>query len=285
MKIAVIGSSGQLGAELVEEISLLESIDAHELDRSSVDCSSKESVENALLPIRPDVVINCAAYVHVDSCEDNRDLAFGVNSVGAFNVAAVCAGMDAECVYISTDYVFDGAMQRPYTEDDIPIPLNVYGMSKLCGESFVRGSCEKHYIIRSSGLYGKAGINGGKGNFVETMIRLAKNGEPIRVVNDQILTPTYTKDLAKKILELIDTHEYGLYHITNQGQCSWYEFGKRVFDVLKLNPDYKPITSGEYGSSARRPAYSVLANRGIKRLDIRQPTCWEDALGNYLSEW
>jgi dTDP-4-dehydrorhamnose reductase len=185
---------------------------------------------------------------------------------------------------MSTDYVFGGEKRAPYTEDDAPNPLNVYGVSKLAGEYFVRALCPKHFIVRTSGLYGVAGSSGKGGNFVETMIRLAKEGKPIRVVTDQVLTPTYTRDLAHKIKELLQTEAYGVYHITNSGQCSWYEFAAKIFELLSLKPDFGPTTSAEFGAKAKRPAYSVLAHGRLAQLGLDDLRSWPEALAAYLEE-
>ena len=169
-------------------------------------------------------------------------------------------------------------------ENDLPNPLNVYGVSKLAGEHFVRSLCERHFIVRTSGLYGVAGSSGKGGNFVETMICMAKENRPIRVVNDQVLTPTYTRDLAQKILELIQTDAYGLYHITNSGKCSWYEFARRIFGLLGLNPNLKPTSTKAYGARAQRPAYSVLSNEKFNSLGYERLRPWWEALEAYLKE-
>ena len=242
-KVAIIGSGGQLGTDLASVFSQDKHAELYLLDHSSVECADKRSVEKALFDINPQVVINCAAFVRVDDCEKESEKAFSVNAKGAGHVAQACAGIGATVVYISTDYVFDGGKSSPYTEKDSPDPLNIYGKSKLEGERLVRDFCPKHFIVRSSGLYGLG--RGGKGslawNFVETMLKLAGGGGPIRVVDDQVLAPTFTKDLAGVIAELIDTDRYGTYHITNSGECSWYEFGKAVFEVSGLDPNYGPV--------------------------------------------
>jgi len=241
-------------------------------------------VRRMLTEVMPDVVINTAAFHRVDDCEDQPEKAFKVNTYAMRNLAQICLDLDCALVHISTDYVFGGEKRTPYTEDDAPNPLNVYGVSKLAGEYFVRNICPKHFIIRTSGLYGVAGSSGKGGNFIETMIRLAKEHKPIRVVNDQVLTPTYTKDLAPKIKELLQTEAYGLYHITNSGQCSWYEFAGKIFELLDLKPDFSPTTTDEFRAKARRPAYSVLAHNKLKRLGLDDLRPWPQALKAYLEE-
>lgn len=299
-RVVVIGSAGQLGSDLVKVLR-----PPHPLDRSregeapaeplflfeviplshrEIEVTDPDSVRTALADARPDVVINCAAFVRVDECEDRPEEALRVNALGALHVARACAELNALCVYTSTDYVFDGEKNGPYTEDDPPRPLNVYGISKLCGEHFVRAACPRHLIVRTSGLYGVAGSSGKGGNFVETMIRMAREGRPIRVVDDQVLAPTYTRDLAGKIKELLEREVYGVIHIANSGHCSWYEFARRIFHLLELRPDLGPISSGAYGARARRPPYSVLACERLARLGLGPMRSWQEALEAYLQE-
>jgi dTDP-4-dehydrorhamnose reductase len=234
--------------------------------------------------IKADVVINTAAFNRVDDCEDDPAHAFSVNSFGPRNLAQACAEWDCALMHISTDYVFGGEKSKPYTEDDSPNPLSVYGASKLAGEYFVRNICRKHFVVRTCGLYGSAGSRGKSGNFVETMIRLAREGKPVRVVDDQILTPTSTQDLSEKLKELVQTQAYGLYHITNHGQCSWYEFAAEIFGLLALKPDFGRTTTKEFGAKARRPPYSVLASTKLESLGLTELPRWEDALERYLLE-
>ena len=284
-KIAIIGSTGQLGTDLSEALVKKNTYELHLLDHTDIECTDRQSVDRALLNIEPDIVINCAAFVRVDDCEDDPERAFGVNALGAGYVARACSEIDAVSLYLSTDYVFDGTKNTPYSENDPQNPLNVYGISKLAGERLVRNYCEKHFIVRSSGLYGLKGSagKGGMGdNFVETMLRLREKGDPIRVVGDQVLAPTFTKDLARTLADLVDTGEYGTYHVTNSGECSWYEFGKAVFEFSGLEPDYGSVSSREYGARAARPAYSVLDNSRINELGIPALRGWRHALREYL---
>ena len=229
-------------------------------------------------------MINTAAFNRVEDCETEVEKAFGVNAFAERNLAQICAELDCVLVHISTDYVFGEEKRTPYTEEDAPNPLSVYGVSKLVGEYFVRSLCPKDFVVRTSGLYGMAGSSGKGGNFVETMIRLAKENKPIRVVNDQVLTPTYTKDVAQKIKELLQTGVYGLYHITNNGQCSWYEFASKIFKLLGLKPDFGPTTTAAYRAKARRPPYSVLAHNKLKQLGLDDLRPWPQALTAYLKE-
>lgn len=281
-RIVVIGANGQLGTDLVKA---LREWDLVPLTHSDLDICDFVHTRKVLEDVKPGIVINTAAFNRVDDAEEQPEKAFWVNAYAVRNLAMICADLDCTLMHISTDYVFGGEKRTPYTEEDPPNPLNVYGVSKLAGEYFVRNICPKHFIIRTSGLYGVAGSSGKGGNFVETMIRLAKEGKPIRVVTDQVLTPTYTKDLAEKLKELLQTGaSYGVYHITNSGQCSWYEFAGKIFELLGLKPDFGPTTSAEFGAKARRPAYSVLAHNKLKGLGLDDLRPWPEALKAYLQE-
>jgi dTDP-4-dehydrorhamnose reductase len=281
MRVAVIGANGQLGTDLVK---ILNDWDLILLTHSDLDICDFVYTRKVIEGAKPKIVINTAAFNRVDDCENEPSKAFWVNTYAVRNLAQVCASLNCVLMHISTDYVFGGEKRAPYTEDDAPNPLNVYGVSKLAGEYFVRALCPKHFIVRTSGLYGVAGSSGKGGNFVETMIRLAKEGKPIRVVTDQVLTPTYTRDLAHKIKELLQTEAYGVYHITNSGQCSWYEFAAKIFELLSLKPDFGPTTSAEFGAKAKRPAYSVLAHGRLAQLGLDDLRSWPEALAAYLEE-
>jgi dTDP-4-dehydrorhamnose reductase len=242
------------------------------------------TARDIITEIRPSIVINAAALTDVDKCEDGVDDAFGVNAHAVRNLACLCGELGSVLVHISTDFVFGGEKRVPYLEEDAPNPLSVYGVSKLAGEYFVRNTAPAHFIVRTSGLYGTGGIHNGHRNFVETMIRLARENARIRVVVDQVLAPTYTKDLVEVINSLIKTEAYGVYHVTNSGQCSRYEFAARIFRRMGICPDFGPTTSAEFGARARRPAYSVLAQDKLAGLGFRRPRGWAEALDAYLDE-
>ena len=281
MKILLIGASGQLGADLVKALA------DHELltpPRSSLDVVRFDRVRQFLQLERPQVVINTAAFHRVDDCESRVSTALQVNGEAVHNLALAAREVEAVLVHYSTDYVFDGADGRPYREDDLARPLNVYGASKLLGENLVESVWEKHVLIRTCGLYGRAGSRGKGGNFVETMIRKATAGESIRVVDDQRLTPTSTRELARATAALIATSHYGLFHVTSKGDCTWYEFAGEIFRLLGLEPDLTPTTSDAFAAAARRPAYSVLANHQLKELGMDDLKHWRDALGEYLGD-
>jgi len=279
MKVAIIGANGQLGTDLVEVFGE----EAISLTHKDLDVTDFESL-NILKELKPDVIINTAAYVRVDDAELYPERAFQVNAVGALNVARIANEINAINIYISTDYVFDGTKGKPYTEEDAPNPISVYGLSKYAGEIFTRNYSPKHYVIRVASLYGKAGASGKGGNFIEFMIQKAKNREEIRVVDDQFMSPTYTKDVArtlKKFLEL--KPESGTYHMTNEGFCSWYEFTKAIFEILGWDVEIKPIKSSELKRLAKRPMFSALENMRLNELGLRMKP-WKRALREYLEE-
>lgn len=286
-RTALIGSNGQLGYDIVRawpRSALAQSgSELVSLTHAEIDVTDIDGVRSVFGGVRPDLVINTAAYHRVDDCETTPAEAFRVNALGVKNLAEVCREMGARLVHFSTDYVFSGESKRPYQEDDAANPLSAYGISKLAGEHFLRYILpEDHVIVRSSGLYGLVGASGKGGNFIESVLRIAREGQPLRVVNDQVSCPTYTADLARVVLEVLARGGRGTYHLTNAGQCSWYDFAGALFDMLGLKPDLQPTTSAEYNAAAKRPAYSVLANSRLKELDIVQPRPWQEALGDYL---
>lgn len=284
MKVAVIGASGQLGSDLCRELSLVELVP---LTHSEVEITDTDSIKQTFARHQPNVVINTAAFQKVDDCETNPDKSFRVNALGARNVAVASQELGAKLVHISTDYIFGGENEShttPYTEFDTPVPPNLYGKSKLAGESLVEHLCSRHFIIRTSGLFGVAGSSGKGGNFVETMLRLAREQDELRVVNDQVFSPTYTKDLAKKIAQLIKTEYYGIFHITNREACSWYEFTKEILRLAGLKTPVIPITSAQYPQKAKRPSFSVLDNYQLRLLGIDDMRPWQEALADYMKE-
>jgi dTDP-4-dehydrorhamnose reductase len=229
-------------------------------------------------------VINTSAFHKVDVCEDEPAASFAVNSTGAYNLARLAAELDFTLVHFSSDYVFDGGARAPYAEDDLANPISVYGTSKLAGENLVRAFCPRHFVIRSTGLYGVAGASGKGGNFVETMIRLGTAG-PVRVVDDQVMTPTATADLARAVAALLAAEPgvaYGLYHVTSAGQCSWHFFAKTIFELCGMNVDLTPISTAQSGSKARRPAFSVLGHGKWKAAGFAELRPWREALTDYL---
>ena len=283
MRVVLIGANGQLGSDLC--ISLAGHKTAKLTDKD-IDITDINSVFAACSRYKPEVIINTAAYVRVDDCEDNIDLAYKVNALGARNVTVAAQEFDSVLVHLSTDYIFgaDKDRAKPYTEFDAPGPLSVYGDSKLAGEKYVQHLCSKHFIVRTSGLFGVAGSLGKGGNFIETMIKLAQQKEELRVVNDQVFSPTYAKDLADKISQLIKTKYYGVFHITNSGICSWYDFACEILKLSGSRTRVVPIGSQEYPQKAERPRYSVLDNYQLKLLGMGDMRDWKLALRDYMEK-
>lgn len=277
MKTVVLGSAGQLGRDLCP---LLPG-EVIAATRGDADLTDEAQLRIYLQSQRPAVVINCAAYNFVDRAESEPQPAFAVNAWAIRGLARTCADLGVTLVHFSTDYVFgiDAARTTPWTEDDAPGPVSAYGLSKLTGEYWVRQLCPRHFVIRTCGLYGVWGVGGKGGNFVETMLRLAGQGRPVRVVNDQRCTPSFTADVAAAAVALLRSPNYGLYHITNAGDCTWHEFAAEIFRQAGATVDLSPITSAEYGAAARRPAYSVLASERL----VAPLRPWREALAAYLT--
>ncbi len=288
-RTALIGSNGQLGTDITrlwpDSPAGRRGGELIELTHADLEVADLEQVRSVLRGIGPTRVINTSAYHRVDDCETYVIEAFRVNALALKHLADTCRELGASLIHFSTDYVFDGEKGVPYLETDPPTPVSAYGVSKAAGEQILRYALpDDHLLIRSSGLYGLAGASGKGGNFAEAMLRLARQGQPIRVVDDQVCAPTYTHDLAETLFEVIEADARGTIHITNSGQCSWYEFAGAIFSLLRLHPDFGPISSAEYDAPARRPAYSVLANNRLRDLGIAQPRPWRDALADYLRQ-
>jgi dTDP-4-dehydrorhamnose reductase len=277
MRYALIGSAGQLGRELRTRLDG----EVIALTREQTDLSRPQTVRDALAGLRPDVVVNCAAYNFVDRAESEPEAAFAVNAWGVRALAEFCRAQDVLLVHFSTDYVFglDAGRKTPYAETDAPGPLGVYGLSKLAGEYLGRAIAPHHLIIRTCGLYGRPGAGGKGTNFVETMLRLAAQGKALRVISDQVCTPSAATDVAATTVELLRGGRTGLFHVVNAGSCSWFEFARAIFELSGLKVNLTPITAAEYGSPARRPGYSVLSSATVPPL---RP--WREALASYLEE-
>jgi dTDP-4-dehydrorhamnose reductase len=284
----LIGASGQLGTDLRRTLASPALVP---LTRADLDITDPGAVDRVLETHAPAWVINTAAYHRVDDIETkDASLAFAVNEGAVGHLARACARRGARLLHLSTDYVFGdgrpGSPPRPYapyTEDARPAPLSVYGRSKLAGERRVQDASPRHIVVRSSGLYGVAGSAGKGGNFIETMLRLARAGSRIRVVNDQVVGPTYTADLAEAIARLLTAAPPGgIFHLTNAGACSWFEFANRIFARCRLTPDLAPTTSAEFNAPAPRPPYSVLANTRAAALGLPPLRPWPEALDAYL---
>lgn len=282
MRLLLLGVNGQLGRDLAPRLSGT----VLPCTRAQMDLERPETVRPCLDDLKPDVVINCAAYNFVDKAESEPEAAFKVNAWGVRELALACAERHCLLVHFSTDFVYGIEVDRriPFTERDAPGPVNVYGMSKLCGEYLVRTHCPDHLIIRTCGLYGVWG-SGGKGtNFVEAILRRAASGQPLRVVNDQVCTPSYTVDVAQAVVALLEREVRGIVHVTNGGSCTWWELARDACRLQGLVIDIQPISSKEYGAAARRPAYSVLDNVVIRDNHLPELRPWQAALAAYLME-
>ena len=281
MRIVIIGSNGQLGSELTGLLG--QKYKLVPLTHQQIEIEKLDPARKLLAGLNPDIIINTAAYHHVLKCEQNPELAFAVNALGSWNLARITAELNCKLVHFSTDYVFDGSKKSPYTEDDKPNPLNVYAVSKLAGEHFIQNYCKKYYILRISGIYGKVPCRAKGGNFIMTMIKAAAEREVVKVVADEILTPTPVEQIAGHTEALMRTAAYGLYHLTCQGQCSWYEFAAEIFRILKIKTPLQACQSSEFPAGVQRPLYSVLENKNLQALQLDHFTEWPQALQHFLT--
>ncbi len=268
-KILVTGANGLLGRDLCP-ILKRRHYEIITTDIDDLDITNFDSCLNIINKENPQIVIHCAAYTDVEKAEQDFEIAQKINILGTQNIAKICSQKDIVLIHISTDYVFDGKKNTPYTVKDIPNPINNYGLTKYRGEEIIKKYCNKYYIIRTSWLYGKNGKD-----FVNTMLNLAQKNETIRVVNDQIGSPTWTVELSNKIIETFNEHPYGIYHISGEGETSWYNFAKEIFKLKKVEVNLSSCTSFEFKQKALRPSYSVLKN-SIKCCS------WQESLKNFL---
>lgn len=277
MKIIVTGGSGQLGrafAALADSVADQIVI----LGSRELDVTVPAQINGIFNQIRPDVVVHAGAYTAVDTAEKEPDQAFRVNTLGTRNVAAACLNYDSKMVFLSSDYVFDGKQSLPYTEFDCPNPLNVYGSSKREGERMAARICPRHFIVRTSWLYGEGR------NFVRTILKLAHERKNLTVVNDQTGTPTYTADLAQAIMSIIRTDEFGTYHMSNSGYCTWYDFAKEIVRLAGFSTSIQPVTTEEFAAAALRPRYSVLRNYMLELSSGDSFRCWQAALADFMKK-
>jgi len=280
-KVVVFGSRGQLGVELVR-VFKERSYEVVSLDRTKVDISDPASVEKILATEDPGIVVNAAAYNQVDVAENEPLPAFMANGFAVRNLAMACRQIDARFVHFSTDYVFDGAAGRAYTEDDRPHPLGAYGVSKLAGELYAQAYLEKPLVIRTSGVFGPGGLRTARGNFIELMLRLAASNRPIRVVEDHVASPTYAPLLAARTVDLLEAKQHGLFHIGGGTPISWFDYAALIFRVAGLQPQLQPTNEREYRTAARRPKYSALSNAKLESCGIAPMPPLEKTIEMYL---
>jgi len=278
LRILITGSNGQLGRELQKQMNNTDKYILMPTDVDEMDICNINEIRQVFVSFNPDIIINCAAYTAVDACEDNIEIATKINTMGPKNLATVSREFDKKIIQISTDYVFDGQKPTPYIEEDKTCPQSVYGKTKADAEEFVRSINPKHFIVRTAWLYGD-----GK-NFVKTMLGLSKSQDKLKVVNDQVGSPTSTYALVKGILKLIDSDKYGIYHATCSGSCSWYEFAVEIFNIKNIDIEVNPCTSDEFVQKAKRPSNSILTNNNFKkRLNFVFPD-WKIEIKKYLKE-
>ena len=278
MKVLVTGVKGQLGYDVVNELTKRGHI-AVGTDIEEMDITDKKSVESVMKENMPEAVIHCAAYTAVDAAEDNVELCRKINAEGTQNIADVCKELDIKMIYISTDYVFDGEGERPWEPDDERSPLNVYGQTKYEGDLAVQNTLDKYFIVRIAWVFG---VNGK--NFIKTMLNLGKNRDSLTVVNDQFGSPTYTYDLAKLLVDMVETDKYGIYHATNEGICTWYEFACEIFKQAGMNIKVSPVSAAEYPAKAKRPSNSRMSKEKLTQNGFEKLPAWQDALSRYLKE-
>ncbi len=275
MKILLTGANGQLGREIQKQYKGKD-VELILTDVAELDITDVNAVNKFVNEKKPEVIINCAAHTQVDKCEEQVDLAYKINAIGPKNLATAANSIGAEIVQVSTDYVFSGEDSSPLTEFEATNPQSVYGKTKLGGENFVKVLNPKHYIVRTAWLYGDGN------NFAKTMINLSKKLDEIRVVNDQIGTPTSTVDLARVIIKLIEEKNYGIFHCTCKGVCSWYDFAREIFTIKGITTKLTPCTTEEYGSATKRPKYSVLRNYMLELTTGDITRDWKEAIAEYL---
>ncbi|MBK9732969.1 MAG: dTDP-4-dehydrorhamnose reductase [Chitinophagaceae bacterium] len=282
MKVAVIGANGQLGTDVCEVFASKHEIVP--LTHQDIEIGDIDNVKKVLSEIKADAVICTAAAHNVPKCETEPDNAFKINGIGSLNLAKVSSELGCKLVQYSTDYVFDGRKMKPYVESDAVFPQSVYAITKYAGEQFILNYSTNHFVLRVSGIYGKIPCRAKGGNFISTMVKLSKEKPEVRVVNDEILTPTPTREIAKNTLSLIETEAYGLYHMTCEGEVSWYEFARTIFDTLQLKTPLFEASVKDFPLVVKRPFYSVLENQQLKKINLNQMPNWKDALIDFLKE-
>jgi dTDP-4-dehydrorhamnose reductase len=277
VRLLVTGARGQLGTDLVA-LAAAEGHDVNGLDRAALDVTDASAVHDAVAAHRPDAVVHAAAHTRVDACETEVEAAYALNTTATWHVARACARAGAALVYLSTDYVFDGTLGRPYTEFDRVGPRSVYGRTKEAGEQKVRESLAEHYIVRTSWVHGVAGPN-----FATTMLRLGRERGALSVVDDQTGSPTFTPDLSRQILRLLDARMPGTYHVTGSGHCTWFELAGAIFERAGLDVRLTPTDTASFGAPAPRPPYSVLDNLMARQIGLPAMPAWEESLDRFLA--
>lgn len=279
MKVLVTGSNGQLGFDVINELKK-RGHNAIGIDVKEMDITDSIAVNKVITRADVEAVVHCAAYTAVDAAEDNKEMCSKVNGYGTENIAKVCKQMDIKMIYISTDYVFNGQGERSWEPEDERNPLNTYGKSKYEGELAVQNNLEKYYIVRIAWVFGENG-----NNFIKTMLRLGKTRDMLTVVDDQIGSPTYTKDLAILLVDMVETDKYGIYHATNEGFCSWYAFACEIFKQAGMNHvKVTPVDSSAYITKAKRPKNSRMSKEKLQENGFKSLPTWKDALSRYLKD-
>lgn len=278
MKVLVTGINGQLGHDVMGELKK-RGHEAVGVDIGEMDITDAGCVKRVMTQTAPEAVIHCSAYTAVDRAEEEVELCRRVNAEGTKNVAEVCAGLDCKLLYLSTDYIFSGEGKRPWEPGDVPDPLNVYGLTKFEGEQEIKSRMDKYFIVRISWVFG---VNGN--NFIKTMLRLGRENGAVRVVDDQIGSPTYTYDLAVLLVDMIETEKYGEYHASNEGICSWYEFAKEIFAAAGMNEvEVTPVSSEEFPAKAKRPKNSRMSKEKLVKNGFNKLPSWQDAVKRYVT--
>ncbi|MGI8989463.1 MAG: dTDP-4-dehydrorhamnose reductase [Bryobacteraceae bacterium] len=281
-RAVIFGSSGQLGLELSRDLTT-RGYEVRGFERAAIDIADRAKVEGALAEFDPRFVFNAAAYNQVDVAEKEPQAAFTANALGVRNLALACRQVDARLIHFSTDYVFDGMAGRPYTEDDPTHPLGAYAVSKLAGELYAQAYLDRPLIVRTSGVFGPGGVRTNRGNFVELMLRLAASGQPIRVVEDHIASPSFAPALAARTIDLIERNASGVFHIGGGTPISWFHFARMIFDAAGMQPELHATDEREYRTPARRPKFSALANAKLERSGVAAMPPLEEALREYFA--
>ncbi len=278
MKVLITGANGQLGKDLVSILG--QNAEVYGMNRNDLDVTNADLCTEIISSIKPDVIVHAAAYTAVDKAESDEDAAYKVNAIGSRNIAVVAEKIGSKVCYISTDYVFDGESSVPYREYDNTNPQGVYGKSKRAGEILIQTLCSKYFIVRTSWVYGLYGHN-----FVKTMIKVGSEKDSLKVVNDQTGSPTYTVDLSYFIQDLIKTEHYGIYHASNTGVCSWFEFAKAIFEEAGMSTQVEPCTTDEFPRPAPRPKYSVMEHLAIRTNGFNDLRPWREALSDFMKQY